>query len=137
MMVHILGLEQKATIEMTDFQCITSTQVDDVIVVSLNDHKVMDPSRIQLLGEELLSLASPTVDGHAPKLLINLENVRFLSSAAINKLIVLEKRMKAAGGGVKISNVSPEVSEVFTITHLNSVFEICEDQKDAIISFAS
>ncbi len=120
---------------MSEYQCITTTDVGDVIVVSLNDHKVMDPSRIQLLGEELLSLAGN--GDEVPKVLINLENVRFLSSAAINKLIVLEKRLKSGGGGVKISNVSPEVGEVFSITHLDSVFDIRDDQRDALEAFAS
>ena len=122
-------------IGMSEYQCITTTDVGDVIVVSLNDHKVMDPSRIQLLGEELLSLAGN--GDEVPKVLINLENVRFLSSAAINKLIVLEKRLKSGGGGVKISNVSPEVGEVFSITHLDSVFDIRDDQRDALEAFAS
>lgn len=122
---------------MSDYQCISTTEVAGVTVVTLIDHKVMEPTRIQILGEELMSLASQGGNESEPRILINLENVRFLSSAAINKLIVLEKRSKTLGGSVKISNVSPEVNEVFTITHLDKVFEICDDQRDAMNSFAS
>ena len=119
---------------MSEFESITTSLIDDVTVVSFNDHKVMDPARIQVLGEELLSLVNPE---NPPRILINLNNVRFLSSAAINKLIVIDKRLKSVGGSLKICAVSSEVSEVFAITHLDSVFEICDSQRDALESFAN
>jgi len=118
---------------MQELQCISQTQSDDVIVVVFNDHKVMDPARIQLLGEELLSLVVP--EGDPERIVINLENVRFLSSAAINKLIVLEKRLKSKNGRLKVCNLTPEVRDVFNITHLNGVFQIYDDQNEAIGAF--
>ena len=117
---------------MSDYQCIELTNREDIAVVRLVDQKVIDPDRIHLLGEELLSLAQGT-DGQ--RLLINMDNVRFLSSSAINKLIVLERRVTGAGGKIKLSNLSPEVAEVFNITQLNSVFDICDSERDAIDSF--
>ncbi len=118
---------------MSEFESITTSQIDDITIVSFNDHKVMDPARIQILGEELLSLVDPK---DPSKILINLDNVRFLSSAAINKLIVIDKRLKSVGGSLKLCAVSSQVSEVFAITHLDSVFEICNSQRDALESFA-
>ena len=69
---------------MSDFQCIELTNNDDVSIVRLVDDKVIDAERIQRLGEELLSLSKGDENR---KLLINMANVRFLSSSAINKLI--------------------------------------------------
>ena len=88
---------------MADFECIELDSVEDVSVVKFKDQKVMDPSRIETMGKELLSL----VDADEPEnVLINFDNVSFFSSAAINKLIVLEKRIRAqSGNAVRRSGV--------------------------------
>lgn len=117
---------------MSDYQCIRLSTQDEVSVVQLVDDKVMDAERIAILGDELLSLAARKTGG---KVLINMHNVRFLSSSAINKLIVLERRLSGIGGDLKLSNLSPEVEEVFNITQLRSVFDICPDEQQAIDSF--
>ena len=116
---------------MSDFDCI---QLDDhakASVIRFTDEKVMEPSRIEQLGQELLSLA----ENKSPRnLVINFDNVSFFSSQAINKLIVLERRMKSLGGQILLSNMRPEVRDLFSYTNLDSVFEIHEEQDDAIQS---
>lgn len=117
---------------MPDYSCIKLANKEDVAVVRLVDDKVMDAERIAVLGEELMALANRD-DGK--RMLINMDNVRFLSSSAINKLIVLERRLSDAGGDLKLSNLSPEVEEVFNITQLHSVFDIRDDETDALTAF--
>ncbi len=117
---------------MEDFECIELESVDSVSVVKFKDKKVMDPSRIEKMGLELLAL----VDGDEPdKVLINFENVSFFSSAAINKLIVLEKRIRARGGKIRLSNLRPEVRDLFSYTNLDSMFKIDDVQSESIVSF--
>ena len=119
---------------MSDFECIDQNDVEDVAVVKFKDEKVVDPSRIEAMGTELLSLAS----GDEPrKLLINFENVRFFSSAAINKLIVLEKRVRAQGGLIKLCNLRPEVGDLFNFTNLDNLFPIFDSQDKAIEAFGN
>lgn len=117
---------------MNEFECIELNSVDDVAVVRIKDPKVMDPSRIEKMGSELLSLVG---DEHAGNVLINFENVNFFSSAAINKLIVLEKRIRARGGQIRLSNLRPEVRDLFSYTNLDSMFQIKDKQAEAIDSF--
>ena len=69
------------------------------------------------------------------KLLLNFSTVDFLSSAALGKLITLDKKMKAHGGTLKLSNIRPEIYEVFTITRLNRLFDIKDDEADALAAF--
>lgn len=118
---------------MEQFECIDLDVVNDVNVVKFKDQKVMDPARIEAMGKELLSLVDTEED--AEKLLINFENVSFFSSAAINKLIVLEKRMRARGGAIRLSNLRPEVRDLFSYTNLDSMFQIKDEQSEAIDSF--
>lgn len=118
---------------MSEFECIELEDVKDVSVVKFRDEKVMDPSRIEKLGKELLALVSEEED--SSNVLINFENVNFFSSAAINKLIVLEKRLRATGGQIRLSNLRPEVRDLFSYTNLDSMFEIKDEQAEAIDSF--
>ena len=124
---------------MTDLQCIEIDSVNDVSVVKLKDEKVMAPAQIETLGAELLSLVetTPTKDGASTgtNVLINFENVRFFSSGAINKLIVLEKRVRAGGGKIRLSNMQPEVRDLFSYTNLDQMFDILSNQTEAIESF--
>ena len=124
---------------MTDLQCIEIDSVNDVSVVKLKDEKVMAPAQIETLGAELLSLVetSPTKDGASTgtNVLINFENVRFFSSGAINKLIVLEKRVRAGGGKIRLSNMQPEVRDLFSYTNVDQMFDILSNQTEAIESF--
>lgn len=118
---------------MSDFKCIELLNKDDVSVVRLVDDKVTDADRIAALGEELMTLTQP-VGG---RVVINMDNVRFLSSSAINKLIVLERRLASNGGNLKLSNLRPEVEEVFSITQLHSVFDIRTNEEDALSAFGN
>ena len=116
----------------SDFECIQLDDVEKVSVVKFVDEKVMDPGRIEQLGQELMSLAE---SDDKKQLLINFDNVKFFSSAAINKLIVLEKRMRAQGGKLRLSNLRPEVRDLFSFTNLDSLFDIRGAQDDAIEAF--
>lgn len=108
------------------------SQVGDVTVVRFVDRKILDEANIQELGQELFRLVETDQSG---KLLLNFSSVEFLSSAALGKLITLDKKVKAHKGKLKLSNIRPEIYEVFAITKLNKLFDIKDDEADAIASF--
>jgi len=84
------------------------------------------------LGSEMFQLIEVE---NRDKLLLNFSTVDFLSSAALGKLITLDKKMKAHGGTLKLSNIRPEIYEVFAITKLNRLFDIKDDEADALAAF--
>ena len=117
---------------MSDRQRIEVSEVGDVTVVRFVDRKILDAGNIQQLGEELFGLIE---DEDRKSLLLNFSNVEFLSSAALNKLIILDKKVKACSGRLKFSNLRPEIHEVFVITRLTQLFDIAENEADALASF--
>ena len=119
---------------MRKFDSIVVEKQDGVSVIRFVDDKIMDSKRIQLVNDELTSVADESKTGG---LLLNMENVRFLSSAAINKLIVLDKRVKTIGGEIRLSNLRPEVRDVFSITNLDRLFTIFDSSTEAMKSFAT
>lgn len=116
----------------TAYRHLDLAQVGDVTVVRFRDHKIIEDINIQELGQELFRLVES--DGRE-RLLLDFSAVDFLSSAALGKLITLDKKMKAHGGKLKLSNIRPEIYEVFAITRLNRLFDIRKDEAEALAAF--
>jgi anti-sigma B factor antagonist len=108
------------------------SEVGGVTVVRFVDRKILDEANIQELGQELFQLVE---EDNRKKLLLNFSSVEFLSSAALGKLITLDKKVKAHSGKLKLSNIRPEIYEVFAITKLNKLFDIKDDEADALAVF--
>ena len=107
-------------------------ETNGVTVVEFLDHKILDAGIIQELGEELYGL----VDRSGVKsLLLDFKNVEFLSSAALNKLIILDKKIKQNSGRLKLCQLEPGIREVFVITRLNQLFEIHDTVQDALKAY--
>ena len=117
---------------MATHRHLEASNVGDVTVVRFVDRKILDETNIQELGQELFNLVEQE---HCKKLLLNFSAVEFLSSAALGKLITLEKKTKAAGGQLKLSNIRPEIYEVFAITKLNKLFDIRDDEAESLAAF--
>ena len=117
---------------MSTYRRITINEVDDISVVRFVDKKIVDSGSIEQLGEELNALV--LVDKRA-KILLNFDNVEFMSSAALNKLISLNNKVKAANGRLKLCSLRAEIKEVFTITKLDRVFDLRKTELDAISAF--
>ncbi|NDC54879.1 MAG: anti-sigma factor antagonist [Planctomycetia bacterium] len=117
---------------MTAHRRIDASKIGDVTVVRFVDKKILDEASIQELGVELFGLVEQL---NRRSILLNFANVEFLSSAALGKLITLDRKVKAAKGRLKMSNIRPEILEVFQITKLNKVFDIRKDEAEAIAAF--
>jgi len=113
---------------------ITTEARGDVTIVNFTDRKILDDNNIQEIGEELFDL----VDKHYKiKLLLDFDNVEYLSSAALGKLITLNKKVAEEDGDLKLCGIRPQIYEVFKITKLNKLFDIYEDQDRALKRFNS
>jgi len=117
---------------MSAYRRLEVSEVDDVTVVHFRDAKIIEDLRIQELGQELFQLVETE---QRKKLVLNFASVDFLSSAALGKLITLDKKVKANKGMMKFCNIRPEIYEVFAITRLNKLFDIKRDDADALAAF--
>ncbi len=94
---------------------------------------ILDESNIQQIGEEISKIIDQS---DRPKVLISFSNVRHLSSAALGTLITINNKVKNKGGQLRLSDIDPQIYEVFVITRLNQLFQIHEHADEAISSFA-
>jgi len=107
-------------------------EVGDVTVVRFVDKRILDETNIQVIGTQLFGLVDE--DGRR-KIVLDFSNVEYLSSAALGKLITLDKKVKASKGKLRLCGIRPEIHEVFTITRLHKVFNIFDDQEKALDGF--
>jgi anti-sigma B factor antagonist len=107
-------------------------EIGDVTVVAFTDRKILDEQNIQNIGEQLYSLVD---DAGRRKVVLNFGKVEYLSSAALGKLITLNKKLQAAGGRLALCSIASEIFEVFVITGLQKVFKIYKDEQEALQSF--
>jgi anti-sigma B factor antagonist len=70
-----------------------------------------------------------------PRLVLDFEPIRFLSSAPIGVLLNLRKKAEVKGGSVSLCRVDPDVREILRLTSVESLFRIYDSEQDAIDSF--
>ncbi|MGD9857693.1 MAG: STAS domain-containing protein [Planctomycetaceae bacterium] len=102
--------------------------IGDVTIARFIDKKILDETNIQIIGNQLFGVVEE--DGRK-RIILDFSNVEYLSSAALGKLITLEKKVKSAGGKLRLCSIRPDIYEVFAITKLNQVFDIKDDQDQA------
>jgi len=117
---------------MSEYRRLDVSEVGDVTVVRFRDPKIIEDLNIQELGSEMFRLVE---EEQRRKLLLNFSGVDFLSSAALGKLITLDKKVKSHSGQLKLSNIRPEIFEVFQITKLTRLFDIRDDEAGALAAF--
>ena len=114
---------------MSNMRRIEVSDAASVSVVRFQDQKIIDPEAIQELGQELFDLVERD---DRKKLVLNFSNVEFLSSAALGKLITFEKKAKRNDAQLILTNISPEIFQVFAITNLDKLFQIKDAEADAL-----
>ena len=106
--------------------------IGDIAVVNFVDKKILDEQNIQMIGDDLFRLVDEL---GRRKILLNFGNVEFLSSAALGKLITLNRKVQAVRGKLVLCGIAKEILEVFKITKLDKLFTICPDEQAALQSF--
>jgi len=109
----------------------TTRQVDGVTIVDLS-------GRITL-GEGSTMLRDIVRDMIAKgnkKILLNLGDVTYIDSSGIGELVSAFTTVRNGGGELKLLNLTKKVHDLLQITKLYTVFDIKDDEANAIQSFA-
>lgn len=107
----------------------TISRVGQATVVKLAGPRITDQVYVSELGDELIAVVEAA---EPPDILIDLNDVEFLSSSVLGKLIRLLKRIRETNGRLRLCSIRPSILEVFEITQLHKVFEIYPDADEAL-----
>ena len=76
-----------------------------------------------------------TVESGSVKILVNLSGVSTMDSSGIGELVSAYTTVSNRGGVLKLLNLPPKVADILQITQLITVFEVFDDEDEAIASF--
>lgn len=103
----------------------------DVLKVHFSAHKILTEVGIEDVGRELLGLTEHS----SGKILLDFEGVELMSSSMFGKLIALNKKCKSVDIDLRICNLSPDMTEVVEIAHLDRYLKIHPSTTEALDSF--
>ncbi|MHC4075065.1 MAG: STAS domain-containing protein [Planctomycetota bacterium] len=106
---------------------------DDATVVSFTEEKILDEADISAIQDSIISVIG---QGERIKLVLDFGNVKFLSSAVLGLLIRISKKTYENGGQLKLCSIDPKIYQIFKITRLTKIFDICKNLEIALESFA-
>ncbi len=87
-------------------------------------------------GDEILREAIDTlVASGRTKILVKLSDVDFLDSAGVGELVASHRMVERFGGTLKLLKASPKVKNSLTMAKLLPLFEVFDDESEAVESF--
>ncbi len=105
-------------------------EVEDITVLDLHGRLVLgEPSSI------LRTQLSDLINTGIRKILLNLEDVEYIDSTGLGTLVMAATSLKKSEGKLVLLNLNRRNIELMVMTKLSTVFEIFNDETDAINSF--
>jgi anti-sigma B factor antagonist len=102
---------------------------DQIIIVSLNCKKLLEEEHINSVRGSVLG----AIDAAAvPKVLIDFDEVEFLSSAMLGALIKINSAINEKNGRLALCNIEENILKIFKITALEKIFNIYDQPEEAL-----
>ena len=84
---------------------------------------------------EAESRINELLDDGTQKLLVNFEQLNFISSTGLRVLLATAKKLKASGGDLRICALNATVQEVFDISGFITILNVKGTEEEALSSF--
>jgi len=120
---------------MPPVERIDMTEVEEVKVVQFRDHQLFD-ERVVHEAAEQIAVQLPN-DGSPINLVLNFSGVGLISSTLLSKLVLLQRRVDASRGEMRLCELSPVLEQVFRTSRLDRLFGIDRDLRTALDHFRS
>ena len=109
---------------------ITERKAGDVTIIDLEGRVTLEEG-----ADEFRELTRSVIREGRIKLVINLEKVPYIDSTALGEIIRCYTTVTRLGGGLKLLGVTPHVHRLLVITRLLSIFDLFDEEHEAIKSF--
>jgi anti-sigma B factor antagonist len=111
---------------------ITQSQVDDVTILRMSGRLELEQGDLDFRDHVDRLVASDRL-----KILLDLKAVTRIDSAGIGMLVSKYLSTQKRGGTIKLLHLTRRSDHLMDITRLATVFEIFDDEADAVRSFAA
>jgi anti-anti-sigma factor len=111
---------------------LTSYAKDGILSVVFEDARILDETKIEQVFNDLMDMLNKTTE---ERVILNFNNVKFMSSSMLGKLIQVNKKCGEFKVKMKLCSIDPEIRQVFKITKLDKLFDIEADDAAARKAF--
>ena len=73
--------------------------------------------------------------GGVSKILVDFENLDYISSAGLRVLLATAKKLRGAGGNLRLCSLNETVAEVFEISGFSTIFAVFPSEAEALEGF--
>jgi anti-sigma B factor antagonist len=81
---------------------------------------------------EAENMINSLLESGTSSILVNFENLNYISSAGLRVLLATAKKMKATSGTLKICSLNDMVQEVFDISGFSSILTVTASEEEAL-----
>ena len=99
----------------------------DVTIVTFEDENILEEQSIRKLERALLPIVR---ENEQKRLVLNFQNVKFMSSSFLGLLVKIHKRVVEMDGRLQLFNLDPKIHKVFEITQLVKIFDIVPPRQE-------
>jgi anti-sigma B factor antagonist len=110
---------------------LTVEKITEYSVVTVGDERI-DAHNSDELKQSLLRM----IESGDTKLVIKLQQVRFIDSSGLGALLSANKQVALKSGKLVLAGIQKQVLAMFELTRLNRVFEIYPDIDEALTNNA-
>ncbi len=110
---------------------IQTRQVDDVDILDLTGRIILGEASTRL-RESL----KPYAQQPNARVLLNFSEVQYIDSSGLGELVSAFAAIRRQGGELKLLRLTRKVHDLLQITKLYTVFDIHDDEAEAIAAFA-
>jgi anti-sigma B factor antagonist len=93
----------------------------------------LDQDTSEAFRAEVMKLVEGAAHGGAA-LILDLAELEYVSSAGLRCFMLASRAAKSQGGRILVAAMRPMVSEIFTISHFNLVFQTFATVRDALVA---
>jgi anti-sigma B factor antagonist len=101
-------------------------------VVTFTNEKILEEKDIRNLQDSIMPVIEQS---EQINLILDFQNVKFLSSAVLGLLLRISKKVYERDGQLRLCNINRKIFEIFRITRLNKIFDIFDDLESAMAGF--
>ena len=105
---------------------------------TVKDVRIVDWSGKITLGDETMTFRQTMRDlvkHGVKKIILNLGDVIYIDSSGVGELVSTYATVTNNGGQLKLLKLTNKIHELLTVTKLLTVFEVFDNEEDALASF--
>ncbi len=100
-----------------------------VVVVSI------DGQLIVVNRQELKQLVQDALDRGDRKFIFDFTRTAYIDSSGLGALVSISKRVREAGGEMRLAGLNEDLRSLFELTKLDTLFPIAETAADALVGY--